>query len=534
MPCANRTGRRTQSWQPSPSSRRLPDIPRRQRQPQAARTPGIVKAPADRERPLGVFSIGLMTAAAVVTSLRGLPLLAKEEMTMFAYLAFTVIFYLVPASLVSAELGGAFAGETGGIYAWVGAAFGTRWGFLAIWLQWIQNVVWFPVALTFGAVALAYAIGIPALAGSGAYVGLFCIVVYWLATVVILQGVGVFARVAGWTFICGTVLPGLCLLALLVYWIGSGHPVAWRHLSDPAVSHDGQPRYWPDIHGLGTIAFLAGIVLLFAGVEVQAVHVRQMRKPGREYPAAIGLAAIISLAIFVLGTIPIAAILPYEKISLQSGVFDTFNAVITDIWQLGWLTRLLSLLVGIGAIAGVFAWLGSPSRGLLATAPDGELPHGLYAVNRHGMPTNLLLTQGIGASVVSCLYFVINNVSVVLFLVTAMTVALYLIAYMLMYAAAIRLRYAQPKRARPFKVPGGLVGMWLAAGVGFMGVSFSFLLAFFPPAQLPVGSPGLYVALVVVGTAVFCGVPLILHAVRQPNWAADEGRSASALPIKDR
>jgi hypothetical protein len=54
----------------------------------------------DSKRTLGIVSIGLMTAAAVVTSLRGLPLLAKEEMTMFAYLAFTIIFYLIPASLV--------------------------------------------------------------------------------------------------------------------------------------------------------------------------------------------------------------------------------------------------------------------------------------------------------------------------------------------------------------------------------------------------------------------------------------------------
>ena len=69
----------------------------------------------DRNRTLSITSIGLMTAAAVVTSLRGLPLLAKEEMTMFAYLAFTVIFYLIPASLVSAELGGAFADKQGGI-----------------------------------------------------------------------------------------------------------------------------------------------------------------------------------------------------------------------------------------------------------------------------------------------------------------------------------------------------------------------------------------------------------------------------------
>ena len=72
-----------------------------------------------------------------MTSLRGLPMLAKEEMTMFAYLAFTAVFYLVPASLVSAELGGALADKKGGIYAWVGEAFGVRWGFLAIWLQWI-------------------------------------------------------------------------------------------------------------------------------------------------------------------------------------------------------------------------------------------------------------------------------------------------------------------------------------------------------------------------------------------------------------
>jgi glutamate:GABA antiporter len=475
----------------------------------------------DRRKTLGVASIGLMTAAAVVTSLRGLPLLAKEEMTMFAYLAFTVIFYLVPASLVSAELGGAFADKKGGIYAWVGRAFGVRWGFLAIWLQWIQNVVWYPVALTFGAAALAYTIGRPDLAKNGVYVGLFCIVVYWLATAVVLRGVQVFAKVANWTFIVGTILPGIVLLLLFGYWIASGHPIAWQHLTDPAVSLDGHARFWPAIHGLGTVAFLAGIVLLFAGVEVQAVYVTEMKNPSREYPAAIGLGAVISLLIFALGAVPIAAILPYEKISLQSAVFDTFGAVIGDIWHAGWLVSLLSLLVGIGAISGVFAWLGSPSKGLLATAHDGELPRVLHATNAHGMPTHILLLQGAVVTVMSCLYFVIKDVSVVFFLVSAMTIALYLIAYMFMYAAAIKLRYSEPKLARSFKVPGGLAGMWLTAGVGFVGVFFSFLVAFFPPDQLPVGSPVLYVTLVIAGTAVFCGIPLILHEIRRQDWVGE-------------
>jgi putative glutamate/gamma-aminobutyrate antiporter len=468
---------------------------------------------------LSVTSVGLMTAAAVVTSLRGLPLLAKEEMTMFAYLAFTVIFYLIPASLISAELGGAFADRRGGIYTWVGQAFGNRWGFLAIWLQWIQNVVWYPVALTFGAAAIAYTVGRPAFATNGIYVGLFCIVFYWLATWIVLQGVEVFARIANWTFVIGTIVPGLVLLVLLGYWIGTGHPLGWQHLSESTLSQNGHARFWPSIHGFGTIAFLAGIVLLFAGVEVQAVHVMEMRSPSRGYPAAIGIGAVTSVLIFALGALPIAAILPYEKISLQSGVFDAFGAVITDIWHMGWAVSALSLLVGIGAISGVLAWLGSPSRGLLETAHEGELPPILQARNSKGMPTHILLIQGLIVTVISCFYFVIRDVSVAFFLISAMTIALYLIAYMFMYAAAIKLRYSQPELKRPFKVPGGIVGMWVTAGVGLVGVIFSFIVSFFPPDQLPVGSPALYVGLVVLGIVLFGGIPLIIHHVRRGTWA---------------
>lgn len=478
----------------------------------------------DQKKTLGILSIGLMTAAAAVTSLRGLPMLAKEEMTMFAFLAITVVLYLIPASLVSAELGATFADRKGGIYAWVSEAFGIRWGFLAIWLQWIQNVVWFPITLTFASVAFAYMIGRPDLGKNGYYVGTFCIVAYWVATAVVLQGVEVFAKVSNWTFLAGTVLPGICLLLLFGYWVLSGHPIAWQHLTDPALSSHGHANFLPVIHHFGAVAFLAGIVLLFAGVEVQAVHVIEMKNPSKGYPAALGLAAVISLAIFALGAIPVAAILPYDKISLQSGVFDTFNAVIVGLWHLGWLARILALLVGVGAISGVFAWLGSPSRGLLATAHDGELPRVLHATNLHGMPTHILLVQGLVVTVMSSLYFVIKNVSVVFFLVGAMTVALYLIAYMLMYAAGLRLRYSKPSLPRPFKVPFGLAGMWLVACVGLVGVGFSFLVAFFPPDQLTVGSPTLYVTLVVVGTVVFCGIPLLLHALRRPNWVkADPG-----------
>jgi amino acid transporter len=134
------------------------------------------------------------------------------------------------------------------------------------------------------------------------------------------------------------------------------------------------------------------------------------------------------------------------------------------------------------------------------------------------MPTTILLVQGAVVTIMSLLYFVIEDVSVVFFLISAMTIALYLIAYMFMYAAAIKLRYSRPTLVRPFSVPGGMPGMWLIAGIGLVGVVFSFLVAFFPPDQLPMGSPGLYVSLVIIGTVFFCGIPLLIHAMRRIQW----------------
>ena len=61
--------------------------------------------------------LALMTAAAVI-SLRGLPMMAQEELTMFFYIFFATFLFLIPAALVGAELGSAFADRGGGVYTW--------------------------------------------------------------------------------------------------------------------------------------------------------------------------------------------------------------------------------------------------------------------------------------------------------------------------------------------------------------------------------------------------------------------------------
>ena len=411
--------------------------------------------------------LALMTAAAVI-SLRGLPMMAQEELTMFFYIFFATFLFLIPAALVGAELGSAFADRGGGVYTWVKEAFNRHLGFSAIFLQWIQNVVWYPTVLGFAAASIAYMIGVPALAQNGLYVGLFSIAMYWCATLVTLRGTSAISGITSKGFLIGTVLPGVVVIVMAVIWMAGGNEIALKEIP--------------------------------AGVS-QIVNVDAATIANRPASNPFGL--------FTLGALAVAIITPYDQINLQSGLFTTFQ-IAFERYHVGWLSNVMGLLVAFGALAGVMSWISGPSRGLLWTARDGALPCFLQKTNKNGVQLNILIIQGCIVTLLSSLYIVMDDVSVAFFLLSALTVGLYLIMYMMMYAAGIRLRYTQPKLIRSYRVPGGNTGMWLIGGVGFLAVLFSFIVTFFPPSQLPVGSPATYTWLVVTGTAVFLAIPFII------------------------
>lgn len=81
---------------------------------------------------LGVFTLAIMNVTAVV-SLRGLPAEAVYGMSSAFYYLFAAIVFLIPTSLVAAELAAMFQDKQGGVFRWVGEAYGKKLGFLAIW-----------------------------------------------------------------------------------------------------------------------------------------------------------------------------------------------------------------------------------------------------------------------------------------------------------------------------------------------------------------------------------------------------------------
>lgn len=187
------------------------------------------------------------------------------------------------------------------------------------------------------------------------------------ATWVTLRGVDAIAKVTSWAFIVGTVVPGVVIVILAAIWIAQGNPIALLHptSSDSAAvmsmsSGHAHPRLFPSITGLGDIAFLAGIILLFAGVEVHAVHANEMSAPQRQFPTAMLISSVIIILLFTLGSFAVATVLPAQDINLQEGLMKAFQQIFAKL-GISWATPFVCLLLAFGGLGGVMSWISGPS-----------------------------------------------------------------------------------------------------------------------------------------------------------------------------
>ena len=454
---------------------------------------------------LTVFAVAMLNIG-IVMNLRGLPLMAKAGTTMLFYILFSSILFLLPVSLISAEL--ATGWPKGGVYRWVKEAFGSKLGFTAIWLQWIQNTIWYSTVLAFAAGALSYLFLNPDLASNKIFITAVILVIYWGATFVNFHGMKTASWLTSIFVIGGTIFPAILMIILGLLWMFTGTPLEFLKI----------PQTWvPDFSSFDNISFLAGIILLFSGMEVGAVHASEMDNPKKDYPKSIFLALLIIIATFLLGSFAIAMTIPPDKISLTAGTLQGFQALL-DRFSLGGILPILGFLIAVGAIGSVIAWIGGPSKGLLATAKDGDLPPFLQYTNKKGIQTHILWVQGIIVTILSLVFLLMPNVSSAFFLLTALTSTLYLIMYVLLYATAIRLRYLKPNVKRTYRVPGGNIGMWIISTVGILAVLFAITVAFFPPDQLHIDNPLFYTLFIIIGIVVFVSAPIIINHFKQKSW----------------
>lgn len=465
---------------------------------------------------LSVFTIAIMNVTAVV-SLRGLPAEAEYGLSSAFYYLFAAIVFLIPTALVAAELASMFSDKEGGVFRWVGEAFGKRFGFLAIWLQWFQNTIWYPTVLTFGAVSLAF-IGMNpthdmTLADNRIYTLIIVLAIYWIATLISMRGIGWVGKISKIGGLVGTIIPACLLIILGIYYVATGGPIQM----------DLSGSFWPDLAKLDNLVLATSIFLFYAGMEMTGVHVKDMDNPTKSYPRAVFIGAFITVIIFVLGTYALGFIIPQDNINLTQSLLIGFDNYFKYI-HASWLSPVIAVALAFGVLAGVLAWVSGPSKGLYVVGKAGYLPPFFQKTNKLGVQSNILIIQGVIVTILSLLFVVMPSVQSFYQILSQMTVLLYLIMYMLMFAAAIYLRYIMKDTPRSFKI--GKKGnglMWLVGGVGFLGSLIAFALSFIPPGQIAVGNKTIWFSVMIIGCIVFVAIPFIIYALRKPSWKDENG-----------
>lgn len=453
---------------------------------------------------LTVWTICLINIAAIC-NIKNFPLLAEYGLSIIFFLLLSAIFFFLPVAFVSAELASSFPDK--GVYTWVREGLGPRLGFLAIWLQWIENVIWYPTILSFIAATFSYLFD-PELSTNKTYIFFMVLFTFWPTTFMNFLGM----RVSGWvsaiTALFGTLIPITLIIFLGLWWILSGQPLQIEFSRKALI---------PDLTSIHQLVLLSGVLLGLAGIEMSAVHAREVQDPRRNYPKAIFLSAGIILLLSIFGALAIAAIVPAHQIELASGSMEAFSLLFTKL-NMKWATYGIAAIMTFGALGAMSTWIIGPSRGLLATSENGDLPPIFQKTNKQGMPIAILISQGIIVTILSSVFLFMPSVNSSYWILSALASILYLLMYALMLIAAIALRHKYPHIERVYKVPGGTKGLLAICFLGLTGTTIGFFLGFLPPSQLDTGSLIHFEAFLIGGTAIFCIIPMIIYSLRKPHW----------------
>ena len=499
--------------------------PRTRNRPAARRRPGqlttsirqnAAAAPGKPVRPkrvLGMFTLAMIDFAAVM-SLRNLPTVAEYGWGSLFIWGLGVIGFMIPISFAAAELASAYR-ETGGLFVWVRQAFGQKAGAISIWADWAENLVWFPTILSFAAAALAYVL-VPSLADHKGFLFGVMMIVFWGTTLGNFFGVRASARISSWGTIIGSILPGVLLVGFGIGWLIAGNSLAAPYHASKLIPPT----------GLTDLVFFSGVILAFAGIEMAGFHARDAKNPKRDFPIATAVSCVLLVAIYVLGTMSIMFVVPAHQINLNSGLLQAFQVFLNK-FGVGWMERPIAFLIFAGAIASLSTWMYGPARGFMRASFEGNFPKVFQGHNKKMAPVSVLWIQAGVGTLFALLYLFEPTISTSYWILSALTTQLLVVMYVLIFAALIRLRYIDPDRPRPFKVPGGKVGVWLMGLLGLAGCGFAFVVGFVPPSQVATGNHTLYICLMIFFTALLTLPPVFIARWRKPSWKADAATLAA-------
>ncbi len=479
------------------------------------------------KRSLTFFGFFAITASMVMTVYE-YPSFASSGFQLVFFLIIGGILWFLPVALCAAEMATVKGWESGGIFAWVGNTLGRRWGFAALFFQWFQITVGFVTMSFFILAALAYVFRWDALYNNPLVMFFGVAAIVWLLTLTQLGGTKYTARISKVGFVGGILVPVLVLLVGLIYYFATGG--ASQISMTPAT-------FVPDFGKVDTLVIFASFILAYMGVEASASHVNELKNPNRNYPLAMIVLAILTIALDALGGLAVATTLPASVLdgNLSFGVIEAFRSIFVQHIgpSMSWIVFVVALLLALGVLAEISAWIVGPSRALLDTAHDGILPPSFKKVNKNGVSVKTVVIQAVIVTVwdaVLCGSIALSggsSSSVGYLTAIGLTVVIYLVGYVLFFLGYFYLILKKKNLQRSFQLPGGTPFKAIVAAVGLIMTVATLVISFFPSSNLDAQSNMVYQATLGVAFVISVAIPFIIYSLRH-RWAPQGPASKSA------
>jgi glutamate:GABA antiporter len=389
-----------------------------------------VQEKAKLRRVLGRLDLVLFTACAIV-GLDSVAQAAEAGAQAITWLVISLVLFLIPYGMLTAELGSAFPVE-GGPYEWARMAFGRPAGAAATIETLNSFILSKPMNTTWEIV-----------------VGL---VFTWVTV-----GIAIIAfRIGKWGPNIGTFVKMAVVVIFAVLFIAflvkHGRPAGASTVADLKPSLD------------GFLTAIGILVFLWVGFELSNGASEEMRNPQRDVPRMIVRSGVIAAVLYGVVILGIVLVIPSAQLTGVGGFVDAYSSVSSGVLHSHLLNVVFAILVIVTLIGSGAVWLEGADRTQAIAALDGAAPSWMGKFTSFGTPIAVNLSSGVVASVMCVLVLVVTKGSLASFFVVmlALTVSSTTLSYLFIFPALTILRRKYPNAERPYRMPGGPVAAWAA------------------------------------------------------------------------
>lgn len=451
---------------------------------------------------LSFFSFFSFSASIIFTMLL-FSSFASSGFNAIFFLIIGALFWFIPISFTSANLGSITSWENGGIFSWVKNSLGQRLGFVSTFFQWFQSTIVYIILFYFLTSGINYLFDTNVFSNN-LYKFILIVCMFCGMSLIQLFGIKLTTFLSKISLFIGVLIPSILLIVLSFSFVYGTN----LHTIPPDLNQNILPK-----NDISSIVIFSSFILGYTGIEESASNIENLKKAKRNYPIIIILVVIIIIIFNILSSLSISLILPHSEISLSSSIFHTFHIIFTK-WfgnQYIWISKFIACLVMFGILGQISSIISGPSKAISNSLNYLKAPSFLLKQNKKEVHYMILFLQSIFMIVwLSIITFLSTGDNLAFTICVSITSVIYLFAYLLMLIGYLKITWQKEKLDSTFFVNNKYIKT-IIASCGIITTIFVIILVFFNPGGIGLSDYTIYVSIISCSIFIVFLTPFFLY-----------------------